>query len=183
MYEQKEMVPSKDNHQTAVETTAMLLYDVPKPLHPLGENIVSSLMDDRLRNAMMYPPPPNWLQNAVLNGLHLRKYIIRYLFLPRPYSMRMRAISEKPNKNGKYNVLYYEVEPWYFPDTFYYRWISPKTWRKWLQGRPIPGPKYRPEGYDIPNIGPMHLEGKGSVEMSATREKFATAKRGGCPFA
>jgi hypothetical protein len=182
MYEQKEMVPTKDSHQTAVETTKMLLYDVPKIFHPFGENVVSALMDDRLRSAMMYPAPPSWISSLVFNGLYYRKLLIRYLFLPRPYSMRMRVISEDKNKNGKFNVLYYEVEPWYFPDSFYYRWISPQTWRKWIQGLPIPGPKYKPEGYDIPNVGPRHLEGKGSTEMGVNKDRLLGNGRGGCPF-
>lgn len=181
-YEQRVMVPTKDNHQTAVETTAMLLYTMPKALHPIGENVVSALMDDKLRTAMMYKEPPSWLQGAVFNALHIRKYIIRYLFLPRPYWMRTKVYSEKPNKDGLYNTMFYEVEPWYYPDTFYTRWISPQTWSRWMVGLPIPGPQYKSEGYTIPNLGPRHLEGKGSVEMAANKAKLMGGNRGGCPF-
>jgi hypothetical protein len=52
-YEEREMVPADSNKQTADETTAMLLYSLPKFLHPIGKNLVSALMDDRLRKAMM----------------------------------------------------------------------------------------------------------------------------------
>ncbi|KIW06963.1 uncharacterized protein PV09_02622 [Verruconis gallopava] len=183
MYEQKVMLPTKDNHQTAVETTKMLLYDVPKPLHGIGENVVAALMDDRLREAMMYKMPPSWLQSCIHNALHIRKYIIRYLFLPRPQAMKMRVTSEKPNKYGKYNVMYYEVEPWYYPDNFTNRWLSLQTWVKWMRGLPIPGPQYKPEGYDVPNVGPKHLEGKGTAEMAQTKERLMASGRGGCPFA
>jgi hypothetical protein len=182
VYEQKVMVPTKDNHQTAVETTAMLLYTMPKAVHPIGENVISALMDDRLREAMIYKEPPAWLQGAVFNALHIRKYIIRYLFLPRPSFMRTKVYTEKPNKNGKYNTMFYEVEPWYYPDTFYTRWLSPQTWSRWAVGLPIPGPQYKSEGYTIDNLGPRHLEGKGSIEMAATKEKLLTSGRGGCPF-
>ncbi|KAL1646877.1 hypothetical protein SLS58_003012 [Diplodia intermedia] len=53
-YEKKYMVPHQDNKKTADETTAMLLYDAPSSLHPAGFKVVSALMDERLRKAMMY---------------------------------------------------------------------------------------------------------------------------------
>jgi hypothetical protein len=52
-YEKRVMVPDKYNHKLAEETTAILLYDVPSFLKPTGKQIVSALMDDRLRKAMM----------------------------------------------------------------------------------------------------------------------------------
>lgn len=52
-YEKKCMVPDETNKKTADETTAMLLYDAPQSLHPFGYKVVSALMDDRLRKAMM----------------------------------------------------------------------------------------------------------------------------------
>lgn len=53
-YEVKNMVPNKDNHQTANETTAILLFTLPKALQSFGRQVVSAVMDDRLRNAMMF---------------------------------------------------------------------------------------------------------------------------------
>jgi ER-bound oxygenase mpaB/B'/Rubber oxygenase, catalytic domain len=53
-YEIKHMVPNKDNHQTANETTALLLFNLPDALKPIGRSAVSALMDDRLRDAMMF---------------------------------------------------------------------------------------------------------------------------------
>ncbi len=53
-YEIKHMVPNKKNHQTANETTTLLLFPIPGFLKPMGRHAVSALMDDRLRNAMMY---------------------------------------------------------------------------------------------------------------------------------
>ena len=52
-YETRTMVPDKWNHKLANETTAILLYDVPKSMKPFGKHVVSTLMDDRLRKAMM----------------------------------------------------------------------------------------------------------------------------------
>lgn len=182
VYEQKVMVPTQDNHDTAVETTAMLLYTLPKAVHSIGTDVVSALMDDKLRTAMMYKDPPAWLQATIYNALHIRKYVLRYLFLPRPSFMKTTVYIEEPNEHGKYNTGFYEVEPWYYPDTFYTRWISPQTWSRWVVGLPIPGPQYKPEGYTIPNLGPRHLEGKGSVEMAADKAKLMASGRGSCPF-
>jgi hypothetical protein len=52
-YEAKAMVPDPKNRETADQTTAVLLYMLPKPLHPVGLQFVSFMMDDRLRKAML----------------------------------------------------------------------------------------------------------------------------------
>lgn len=54
VYEQKYMVPDQKNRDTADQTTDVLLYMLPKALHPLGLQFVSFMMDDRLRKAMLY---------------------------------------------------------------------------------------------------------------------------------
>ena len=53
-YEQENMRPDWAVHKTAEETVAILLWAVPNPLKPAGKHIISALMDDRLRTAMMY---------------------------------------------------------------------------------------------------------------------------------
>lgn len=55
-YEEKYMVPDQKNRETADQTTDILLYMLPKALHPLGLQFVSYMMDDRLRKAMLYVP-------------------------------------------------------------------------------------------------------------------------------
>lgn len=65
-YEERCMVPDVKNRETADQTTAVLLYMLPKALHPIGLQFVSFMMDDRLRKAMLYvhtflphlKPPP-----------------------------------------------------------------------------------------------------------------------------
>lgn len=52
-YEKACMVPHPKNHETAEQTTAVLVYMLPKSLKPVGYNFVSHVMDDRLRKAMM----------------------------------------------------------------------------------------------------------------------------------
>lgn len=52
-YEKRYMVPDKNNQKTAEQTVAILLYSIPGFLKPYGRRVVSALMDDRLRTAMM----------------------------------------------------------------------------------------------------------------------------------
>lgn len=52
-YERRSMVPDKNNQKTADQTVAILLYSMPRLMKPHGRRVVSALMDDRLRTAMM----------------------------------------------------------------------------------------------------------------------------------
>ena len=52
-YEEDSMVPNIDSRKTADETTRILLWSLPGPLKGVGKHLVSALMDDRLRSAMM----------------------------------------------------------------------------------------------------------------------------------
>lgn len=74
-YEKRCMVPHKDNQKTAEQTVAILLYGMPGFAKPPGGRIVSALMDDRLRTAMMYvsgfprgTQPPNPCLTIVCPG-------------------------------------------------------------------------------------------------------------------
>lgn len=52
-YEEKCMVPDIKNRETADQTTAVLLYMLPRVLAPVGLYFVSFMMDERLRRAML----------------------------------------------------------------------------------------------------------------------------------
>ncbi len=52
-YEKKYMKPHINNKTTAEQTTMILLWYIPTALKGVGKNLVSALMDDRLRTAMM----------------------------------------------------------------------------------------------------------------------------------
>jgi hypothetical protein len=111
-YEKKCMVPDMNNKLTADETTKMLLYDVPPSLQPYGRMVVSALLDDRLRTAMMYEEPPSTLKRIVEWGLNLRKYVLRWAALPRPWILRVSKIPDNPKANGRIHALQYQAEPW-----------------------------------------------------------------------
>lgn len=52
-YEVHAMVPHIKNRQTADQTTAVLVYMIPKPFQHIGLKFVSYMMDDLLRKAML----------------------------------------------------------------------------------------------------------------------------------
>lgn len=52
-YETQHMKPHPRNKEIAQKTIDVLLYNMPGFMKPLGMNLVSHLMDERLRNAMM----------------------------------------------------------------------------------------------------------------------------------
>jgi hypothetical protein len=56
-YEMDYMKPTSQNKEVAEKTMDVLLYAVPKVLRPIGVNFASCVMDDRLREAMMYVSP------------------------------------------------------------------------------------------------------------------------------
>ncbi|CCF53046.1 hypothetical protein NDA11_002334 [Ustilago hordei] len=82
-YECQHMVFEKCNKEVADHTTNLLLYSLPKVLHGFARNMVSSLMDDRLRHAMGYTVPPSWLVGFKDALLRIRAFVTRYLLLPR----------------------------------------------------------------------------------------------------
>jgi hypothetical protein len=67
-YEAEKMVPDVKNRETADQTTAVLLYMLPKALHPVGLQFVSFMMDERLRRAMLYVGGAFTLPSFVFNA-------------------------------------------------------------------------------------------------------------------
>jgi hypothetical protein len=55
-YEVRHMKPHEQNKEIAEKTIDVLVYNLPGFMKPLGVYFVSFLMDERLRNAMMYGP-------------------------------------------------------------------------------------------------------------------------------
>ncbi|KAK8166722.1 hypothetical protein IWX90DRAFT_466108 [Phyllosticta citrichinensis] len=182
-YEETDMVPDVANKKTADETTAILLWDVPKAMYPFAYKVVSALMDDRLRKAMMYEAPSETFQKNVYLAFRIRAFFLRHFALPRPWCLRFQRIAEEPNKNGKTYLLKWPNEPWYLEPTFFNRW-GPKAWFRWAIGRPYPSiGKYGSEGFDIQRVGPKTFEGKGLSEIDKTKAKLLAQGRSGCPFA
>lgn len=53
-YEQKYMIPAESNHKLAAATLRVLLHKSPRWLHGFGRNVFATIMEVRLREAMLY---------------------------------------------------------------------------------------------------------------------------------
>jgi hypothetical protein len=129
-------------------------------------------------------PSPNF--HHLIHGIFdIRKFIIRYLCLPRPELMRKNYIPSAPDsKTGRYNSVEYLSFPWYVRPTFKNRW-GPRALMTRMLRRRLPGDdgnKYAPDGYTFEEIGPDLLKGKGIAAMEEDQVKLYEARRGGCPF-
>ena len=112
-YETRCMVPDKYNYQLAEETTRILLADVPELMKPFGKNVVTTLMDEKLRLAMMYEKPPAIYPAVVDAILGVRKFFLKFFAPPRPYILRRVGVTEQADpKTGRYYTTYYDGEPW-----------------------------------------------------------------------
>ncbi|KAF9890271.1 hypothetical protein FE257_006185 [Aspergillus nanangensis] len=183
-YEVRCMLPDKNNREVANETTAVLLYMLPKSLHHIGLSFVSFMMDDRLRKAMLYDAPSASSARFFSFLMEARRFALRYLALPRPYFLRFTNFTEEENEDGRIFITQWDAAPYYVKPTFWNRW-GPVAWLTWVMGRPLPGDdgsKYYPQGYYIPDVGPKYFEGKGRKPLEKTMEELKVSRTGGCPF-
>jgi len=118
--------------------------------------------------------------------MDIRKHVVQYMMLPRPYFLRKRWIPEYPDpQTGRYHALRYRAYPWYIPLKIFSFW-HPSTWSVRITRRPQPrdiAQRYMPEGYLINEVGPDALRGKGAEDMEEQRQRLEMLKtRLGCPF-
>ncbi|KAG5295123.1 hypothetical protein I7I48_11881 [Histoplasma ohiense] len=182
-YERRTMVPNEWNKKNADQTTAVLLWDYPLLVRPIARNMLFFLMDDRLREAMMYEKPHVLYRVAFGSIFKLRTWFLRYLSLPRLEFMRFRRVAPGTSAEARYNILNWEGAPFYIQPTFMNRW-GLRAWFAWLRGMPLPGddPNHCPNGYYIPDVGPKNFEGKGHDQVRKTMERLHTERTGKCPF-
>ncbi|KAL2870535.1 oleate hydratase [Aspergillus lucknowensis] len=183
-YEVDYMKPSPQNKEVADKTMDVLVYALPWFLKPLGVNFASCVMDDRLRVAMMYNPPPAAFKTIFSWLVSLRRFYLSHLALPRADFQRIEIFTDKPNEYGRYYVNMYDAIPYYVKPTIWNRW-GPAAWVRWAMGMPLPGDeddKYYPLGFDLEDLGPRCFEGKGRKSVAEIREKLKKERRGQSPF-
>ncbi|KAJ5758413.1 hypothetical protein N7520_005569 [Penicillium odoratum] len=184
-YEVKNMVPHITNHKTALQTTGVRLYMLPKPVQHIGLKFIAFLMDERLRQAMMYDACPAMYAMVFSLFINVRKFFLRYLVLPRPYFLRYNTCSEEQTEKDRIYVTDWDAAPYYVKPTLWNRWGPAALYTRAL-GRAVPGTdgtKYYPQGYFIPDVGPKYFEGKGRPQMGKMVEELKIARSSGCPFA
>ncbi|KAL4941957.1 hypothetical protein BDV06DRAFT_170965 [Aspergillus oleicola] len=183
-YEEDYMKPSPSNKEVADKTMDVLVYTLPRLFKSVGVKFASCVMDDRLREAMMYEPPSTVYKTIFWALVSLRKFYLRYLSLPRPNFQRIDIFTDEPNEYGRYYVNIYEAIPYYVKPTLWNRW-GPGAWVSWAMGMPLPGDeddKYYPRGFDLEDLGPKYFEGKGRKSVAEIRELLKKERRGQAPF-
>ncbi|KAH8817067.1 hypothetical protein F5884DRAFT_853497 [Xylogone sp. PMI_703] len=188
-YEQKFMVPHSDNHKLAEHTVDLLLSTIPVSWRGAGLTVVTCLMDDRLRKAMIYPEPPKAYHNAVLAIFNIRRLFHRYIALPRPQFLSVTTTSPTADpRTEKYYQTTWQKDPWYVQPTFLSRW-GPSALIRWILagGKSFPrkgksGEKFANEGYTIEELGPNIMKGRGGKEMQESINILHRTRTGGCPF-
>ncbi|CAI7613282.1 unnamed protein product [Penicillium glandicola] len=183
-YEARFMVPDDKNREVADQTTVVLVYMLPKMLHPVGMQFISFMMDDRLRKAMFYDAPSAFFAALFSAVLTARKLFLRYLSPPRPEFLRFATFTDEPDQNGRFFLIQWDGAPYYVKPTFWNRW-GPVAWLTRALGRPRPGDegdKYYPTGYSVPDVGPKYFEGKGRKQLDETMLELNGYRTGKCPF-
>ncbi|KAA6407364.1 MAG: hypothetical protein FRX48_08912 [Lasallia pustulata] len=181
-YEEKHMVPAASNKRLADATLDLLLWKVPRGLHGVGKNVAATVLEERLRAAMMIDAPPR-IYDRIFNAvITIRKLVLRYLSLPRRRGVQYLTT---PTPSGRLHLRRYRGHPWYVEPTVKNRW-GVSAWLTWWRGGALPGDegeKYAPEGFLCAEVGPSGLQNKGLQEMEEDRERMMKLSRGGCPFA
>jgi len=107
-YEKRAMLPTEKSHQLANITTGLLMFYVPTFVKPFVKKVIISVMDERLRIAMMYPPASIYIHRLLSSFVLVRRFLMRNFFLPR-WKPVLFTEREK-NKFGRYNTIYSDNE-------------------------------------------------------------------------
>lgn len=184
-YEEKYMHPAETNHYVGKQTLRLLLYWVPTAAGRwLGEQIVFAVLDERLRTAMIFPKAKAWATYSVNVIIHVRRWYLKHLALPR--KERVIRVRKDKEPNGKYTVNYADNEPWYVKRTLKNR-LGIWGWVAWFGGWPIGGKEFHDDGYEIERIGPTSFENTGVEWCKKEKEEISrmakSSNGGGCPLA
>lgn len=93
-YEEQHMKPNPQNRALADKVIEVLVYDLPRGIKPLGVYVVSFLMDDRLRSAMMYVP------SILLTNLHSIRKILTIHIGSTHHQQSSAQYSQPPSRSA-----------------------------------------------------------------------------------
>ena len=181
-YEERDMVPHKDNYDTAIKTKELLLSTVPTFAHGLVAQFISAAMDDRLREAIMFEPAHAIARKLFDAFMEVRRFHLRHFALPKFEWQRTKGLSKETSPEGRRWLTVWSTTPHYIKPTFWGRWGPPGLYQL-LLGAPRPGDQGMcPEGYLRSNVGPRAFEGKGRDAFEQGKSRIAKTRTGGCPF-
>jgi hypothetical protein len=165
------MAYSGDNARIAKGIVDMYNSVIPRTFRPVFSEVMTSFMDTQLRTALGLPKPNRFITSAVSFALRTRSLIVEHCMLPRYGLPDVFQV----NKDGSTSVVYWMMQPWYAPATFWNRW-GPVALYARVFGLPIPGKDWTQEGYRLESVG---YGGRGADKVLEVMER---AKEGGCPY-
>lgn len=179
-YEERVMVPHKDNYNTAIKTQELLFDTIPSFTHALVGPLLAAVMDDRLREAIMFDAPPPIARSFLSLFMTTRQFFLRHFALPR--YIRQQYLSTENSSDGRRWIEIWSTTPHYVKPSVWNRW-GPSGIYQLLLGQPRPGDTGMcPEGYLRSDIGPRAFRGKGKDAFEQEKHKIAKLRTGACPF-
>lgn len=179
-YESQNLIPNNESHETALKTKELFLTTVPKFSHGLVTQVISAAMDDPLRESIMFAPAKPIYVSGLDKFMALRRFIMRYLSLPRITALKNHSDEETPE--GRRYVQVWGIQPFYVKPTFWSRW-GPSGLFQLLIGAPRPGDEGMcSEGFLGSNVGPKSFDGKGKDFFEKEKKNVSEIRTGGCPF-
>lgn len=183
-YEKETMIPAQSNHDVAVATTEELLDMVPNAfgLKNFGRRVTFSLLEERVRMAMMFPDQPRIIHAFVYVSLIAVSVFQHYLCFPRVKPRVLIPDDAEVPKEGslpRMHPTWFAARPWYKPE--------PKgIWKLvekisvsvgFIKPNAVPGPELRSQGFRLEEIGPLRFEQHGHEEVMRLAEGIH-----GCPI-
>ncbi|KAL4883374.1 hypothetical protein BJY04DRAFT_206350 [Aspergillus karnatakaensis] len=160
---------------------------IPRVLRGIVRGVLGGDLDSVMRGALGLEEPGPLLSLTILTYRALRRFILRYLALPRPLIFAVKLVAESPNPMSRltlYNFQRKGLQPWYMAPTLLSRW-GPVALLVRAVGGKVPGhqgERYQPQGYDLMTIGPEPQRGKGGEEMMGDMGAIMARGVAGCPF-
>ncbi|KAL2826622.1 hypothetical protein BDW59DRAFT_179340 [Aspergillus cavernicola] len=185
-YESEKAKPTELNRVIGRSLMDLGTWRVPGGLKPVAERVIGTMLDAHMRVSMGFPEPGLVIETLMKVIVTTRKFILRYLTLPRSESRAVRVLEEHPDPvSGLYTINLWIVEPWYIKPTFKNRWgVKALLARLFGNGAvPTVNGSYREEGYDLRTIGPAAQEKRGLDESEKIYEESKGRQyAAGCPF-
>ncbi|KAH7079164.1 hypothetical protein BKA63DRAFT_551572 [Paraphoma chrysanthemicola] len=184
MYEREVAEPTTTGDQYVRVYVDSAAKKLGRPLISLLRQVVGFDLDDIMRTSLCIEAPGLILSTVLSAVRSIRKFLLRYLALPRPQALAHQSVAATTNAMGLYNFSHGGFQPWYILPCFSSTW-HPSAVLLRLFGARKPGShgnKFKPMGYDLKTIGPSPQEGRGAEEMSATVNRMKARHFESCAF-
>ncbi|KAJ7624497.1 hypothetical protein FB45DRAFT_751411 [Roridomyces roridus] len=173
VYEEQHMLPAETNQEVGRSLMDELLFGVPNifGLRSFFEGIAVSMLDERVRGAVMLPEPPIYAGYLMSISLRVVAFTQRYLLLPRRKPSASIQV-ELPQSAPTMFSMTSTSEPWYKPRRGGLSGIVDQlsVWMGWSTG--VPGTNYKEGGYRIQELGPKRYEKEGHEKVFKMAEEL-----------